>query len=448
MRAKYLIVFALLIFTVNSYAYEIYTIKKGDTLIGISHKFGIKPILIKKANPNIQNWLKIRPKEKIKIPQRVCFNEFCGIEAKFILKNNSETKNVSIEANIAKTRNQTSKLKKVLKIYIIKKGDSLIRIAHKLHYSISQLKSLNPKINWLKIRPGQKIILPTKHTIVKRIPKPGEIGDGYYIVAKGDTLRGIADRFGLSLKKLEQLNPKLNRIIKPGDLVVIPKELTEKIKISEKENLFIPPRYLVYSEVYRVKRGDSLWKIAKKFNTDIDIIRTLNDISGRNIRVGQILFVPSRNLKGAEKLKLRYSILNEERHALIRYAERFLGAPYKFGGDSLKYGIDCSAFVQKIYSKFKIRLPRTAEEQYRYAGVFVPINRLQPGDLLFFHTLNYAKATHVAIYIGHGKFINAASKRTGVTISHFTRYWWKRFVGAKRILGIDTRYAYLRNRPR
>ena len=253
----------------------------------------------------------------------------------------------------------------------------------------------------------------------------------------------------MSLKKLQELNPKLGKIIRPGDVVVIPKELTEKIKVCEKENLFIPPRYLIYSEIYKVKKGDTLWKIAKRFDTNIGIIRTLNDISGNNIHIGQILFVPSKNIKDAQRLKLRYSILNEERHALIRYAERFIGAPYKFGGDSLRHGIDCSAFVQKIYEKFKIYLPRTAEGQYREAGVFIPSSRLQPGDLLFFHTLDYAKATHVAIYIGRGRFIHAAGRRSGVKISHFTRYYWKHFIGAKRILRINNvNYAYIRNRSR
>ncbi len=438
---KYLIASFVILLALKSYAYQIYTVKKGDTLIGIAHKFGIKAKLIKQANRGI-DWRRIRPNQKIKIPT-IASKRFIGVKTKIAKPNSRLKKETKTKRPIQLSKRKPENKKK---IYTIKKGDTLIGIAHKFHYSTEQIKALNPNIDWRRIRPGQNIVLPSKHIVAKRAPKPGEIGDGYYIVARGDTLRGIARRFGLTLKELRELNPNLKKLIRPGELVVIPKELTEKIKISEKEKLFIPPRFLLYSEIYRVKRGDTLWKIAKKFNTDIDIIKTLNDISGRNIRIGQLLFVPSRKLKGAEKLKLRYSILNQERHALVRYAERFLGTPYRFGGESLKYGIDCSAFVQKIFSRFKIRLPRTAEEQYRAAGVFVPVNRLQPGDLLFFHTLNYAKVTHVAIYIGHGKFIHAAGRRSGVKISRFTKYYWKRFVGAKRVLGTGKRYAYLRNR--
>ncbi len=439
MVIRFLVVLFLLVFSLNSYAYRIYTIKKGDTLIGIAHKFGLKAKLIKRANPRI-NWRRIRPNQKIKIPELI--NKKTATRK---LQNSQQS--IGAEAILHKksTVNNTNKIH-TQNTYVIKKGDSLLKIAHRLNYSPKQLKQMNPKIDWLKIRPGQRIVLPDTHTVKKQSPKPGEIGDGYYIVNKGDTLRSIAKRFGMSLKKLMQLNPKLNKIIRPGDVVVIPKELTKKIKVCEQERLFIPPRYLLYSEIYRVKRGDTLWKIAKKFNTDIDIIRTLNDISGKTIRIGQVIFVPSRDLKGADKLKLRYSILNQERHAIIKYAERFIGAPYRFGGESLRYGIDCSAFVQRIFSKFKIHLPRTAEEQYRYAGVFVPLSRLQPGDLLFFHTLSYARVTHVAIYIGHGKFIHAAGRRSGVKISHFTRYYRRRFIGAKRILGVGNKYAYLGNR--
>ncbi|WP_025209504.1 LysM peptidoglycan-binding domain-containing protein [Hippea sp. KM1] len=481
------ILLALILLAQPVLADQIYIVKSGDSLIKIAHKFGIKPSLIKQANPNI-NWLKIKPNDKIIIPtqgKRIYYTVqkgdslikiakklgysykeikranpnvdwlkikpndkiFLPIRTNQITINKSQTPNkTNIQLKTAKKEKpkaeQSSKNKTLT--YTIKPGDSLIRIAKKLHYSYKQLKEVNSGIDWSKIRPGQVINLPKEHAVAKKTPRPGEIGDGYYIVARGDTLRGIANRFGLSLQKLRELNPKIGNIIKPGDLIVIPKDLTEKIILSRKENLFIPPKYLVYSEVYRVKPGDSLWKIAKKFNTSIDIIKTLNDISGRNLRVGQVLFVPSLNLKESEKLKLRYSILNEERHALIKYAERFIGTPYRFGGNSLRHGIDCSAFVQKIYSKFNIRLPRTAEEQYRTAGIPISVKKLQPGDLLFFHTMNYAKVTHVAIYIGNGKFIHAAGRRSGVKISRFDRYYWKRFVGAKRILGVDTRYAYIR----
>ncbi len=438
MWLKYLITIFIILFTLKSQAYEIYTVKKGDTLISIAHKLGIKAKLIKQANPKV-NWLKIRPNDKINIPTQDCIDKFNGIEA--VLNEAQNKPN--------KPKERTNKTSRQVRLYTIKKGDSLYKIAHNLHYSISALKSANPKIAWKDIKPGEKIVLPLNHTTPKAIPKPGEIGDGYYIVARGDTLRSIASRFGLSLKKLQELNPNLDKIIRPGDVVVIPKELTEKIKVCEKENLFIPPKYLIYSDIYKVKKGDTLWEIAKKFNTDVDIVRTLNDISGNNIHVGQVLFVPSKNIKEAQRLKLKYSILNEERHALIKYAERFIGAPYKFGGDSLRHGIDCSAFVKKIYEKFKVYLPRTAEGQYREAGVFVPSSRLQPGDLLFFHTLDYAKATHVAIYIGKGRFIHAAGRRSGVRISRFTKYYWKRFIGAKRILRINNvNYAYIRNRSR
>ena len=419
---KILIGVVFLLFSINAHAFTTYIVKKGDTLITIAKKLNISPKLIKEANPHV-NWLKIKPNDTIKIPFVV------GGVAVELSKPNEEEKN-SGQKNI----------------YIIKKGDSLLKIAHTLNYSYKEIKKLNPNVDWSKIRPGQKILLPSKHLVAKKTPKPGEIGDGYYIVAKGDTLNSIAKRFGLTLAKLMQLNPGVGKIIRPGDLIVIPGDLAKKIMLSRKENLFIPPKYLLYSQVYRVKKGDTLWKIAKKFNTSIDIIKTINDINGRYLRVGQVLFVPSLNLKESEKLKLRYSIIMQERHALIRYAERFIGAPYRFGGDSLKHGIDCSAFVQKIYAKFKIHLPRTAEEQYRVAGVPVSIKRLQPGDLLFFHTLNYARVTHVAIYIGNGKFIHAAGRRSGVKISHFSKYYWKRFVGAKRVLGIDTRYAYNRGR--
>ncbi len=430
----------------NSYG-EFYRVRSGDSLIKISKKLNIKPALIKKYNPNVK-WLRIRPGEKIIIPSFT----------------------IDQKANMPKKD-----------IYVVQRNDSLIKISKKLNISMEEIKKLNPDIDWSKIQPNNTIKIPStinkdqiktalnnhnhnknkikknvppsiafkKELIIKKCPmKPGDIGNGYYIVKSGDTLSSIARRFGLTLKHLMELNPNKSKFIKPGDLIVLPGQLTKKIMISKNENLYIPPKYLVYSTPYKIKRGDSLYKIAKKFKTKVYVIKMLNNLGGNILRVGSYIFVPNKNMIHKNRIELEYSLLRERRKAIVHYAERFLGRPYRFGGDSLIHGIDCSAFVQKIYEKFiKAKLPRTAEEQYRTVGVFVSLKRIQVGDLLFFHTMNYARVTHVGIYIGNNRFIHAAGRRSGIKISRLTRYYLRRLVGVKRILSISNRYAYLRHRP-
>ena len=115
---------------------------------------------------------------------------------------------------------------------------------------------------------------------------------------------------------------------------------------------------------------------------------------------------------------------------LISTAMQYIGTPYVFGGNSLHYGIDCSAFTQQIYGAVGIKLPRTADYQYE---VGTPISRteLLPGDEVFFTTYTYG-ASHCGIYLGDDKFIHASSSR-GVTISSLNdRYYSTHYIGARR----------------
>ena len=115
---------------------------------------------------------------------------------------------------------------------------------------------------------------------------------------------------------------------------------------------------------------------------------------------------------------------------LTRSALKFLGVPYVFGGTSSS-GFDCSGYVQHVFASLGIRLPRTADAQYD-AGHRV-VGAMKPGDLVFFQTYA-AGASHVGIYLGHGKFVHASSSH-GVMVSSLSdSYWSARYLGAKRFL--------------
>jgi peptidoglycan endopeptidase LytE len=108
-----------------------------------------------------------------------------------------------------------------------------------------------------------------------------------------------------------------------------------------------------------------------------------------------------------------------------------LGAPYRFGGSSVR-GLDCSAFVKKIYQFFDITLPRTAREQSR-VGKLIAREDLKEGDLIFFNTRR--AIGHVGIYIGNNEFVHAASgQQRMVKIDTLEKpYYDKRFAKAVRI---------------
>jgi hypothetical protein len=119
---------------------------------------------------------------------------------------------------------------------------------------------------------------------------------------------------------------------------------------------------------------------------------------------------------------------------VVVQALSLLGTPYRFGGSSPDAGFDCSGLVRHVFASVLDRdLPRRAEE---ISGVGRPVSRaeLQPGDLVFFDTLRRA-FSHVAIYIGEGRFVHAPARNGRVRIEGLDdRYWATRFNGARRVM--------------
>jgi len=272
-----------------------------------------------------------------------------------------------------------------------------------------------------------------------------------------------ADVASDALKKVSQPQkgkPKSN----PARIPSSPK--AKKIAIPVKSS---PPG----KEVYSVLKGDTLARIAKKTGISVAELRDLNHLEGNFLKIGQKLALHQRPERDAipasaeyaknepmpeleeeedggivgdeawvdieRQTKSRESLLGnwstpDEPKLLVRVATGFLGAPYRLGGSSVK-GIDCSAFVKKIYEFFNITLPRTAFEQ-SHVGLRVARGELIEGDLLFFNTRR--KLGHVGIYIGNNEFVHASSRNRGVRIDNLnTPYFDRRFVRAVRLKGSD-----------
>ncbi|NLJ96111.1 MAG: SH3 domain-containing protein [Clostridiales bacterium] len=116
------------------------------------------------------------------------------------------------------------------------------------------------------------------------------------------------------------------------------------------------------------------------------------------------------------KKKKSNSANNSLRQRIVNYALKFEGNPYVWGGTSLTRGADCSGYVQSVLKKFGIYIPRTSRAQAN-SGRRVSMDKIQPGDLIFYR--KNGVVNHVAMYIGNGKVIGAASRKEGIKIKRY-----------------------------
>lgn len=205
-----------------------YVVQKGDTLYSIANKLGTTVSELKKENNLTSNTLQIG--EVLRIPTKEIYEE---------------------EENI----------------YIVKKGDSLYSIANKYNTTVEELKRINNLTsNILSI--GQVLKLPSDKA--NNVEK--EENTISYTVQKGDSLYSIARKYDTTIDRIKDLNNLTTNLLSIGQVLLIPTDT----------NL---------ETTYTVQKGDSLYSIAKKYNTTVDRLKQLNNLSSNLLSIGQILIV-------------------------------------------------------------------------------------------------------------------------------------------------------------
>jgi cell wall-associated NlpC family hydrolase len=123
---------------------------------------------------------------------------------------------------------------------------------------------------------------------------------------------------------------------------------------------------------------------------------------------------------------------------VLATAQRYLGAPYRYGGESPGTGFDCSGFVQYVFGRHGVDLPRTSRLQAG-AGRGLPedVASLQPGDLMLFAS-GGSRVDHVAIYAGNNRILHSSSGAGGVVYDDLSssrgRWFLARHVESRRVL--------------
>jgi peptidoglycan DL-endopeptidase LytE len=274
------------------------------------------------------------------------------------------------------------------------------------------------------------------------------LGEEHYSVKSGDNLYTLSKSFGVSVEAIKGVNRLRSDSLRPKQVLLIP---IETRRLQEEANQKPP----VETQTYIVKRGETLHTISKSAGTSVEEIKKLNKLTSTVLKIGQVLLLPKVEREeefeedgDAEEMLLEPVAQKEEqnqeipvpgerrngsqeRNLLVRVVKTFLGVPYRLGGSTLK-GIDCSAFVKKIYEIFNVDLPRTAREQFRF-GKKVDKGQLEKGDLVFFKTRR-GENTHVGIYIGNSEFVHASSNGKEVKIDNLEApYFNQRFMKGVRV---------------
>jgi cell wall-associated NlpC family hydrolase len=133
-----------------------------------------------------------------------------------------------------------------------------------------------------------------------------------------------------------------------------------------------------------------------------------------------------------DKTRQKASRDNRDMGAIAaRTAERFVGIPYRWGGENVVDGMDCSGFVRAVFNLCGMNIPRTSRDQFK-AGEPVSKDDLRDGDLVFFGSSDDG-INHVGIYVGSGRFVHAPRRGEEIKVSTVDEsYFEKRFVGARR----------------
>lgn len=225
----------------------IYTVEAGDSLYEIAKKYDTTADLIKEYNGLASNDLSIG--QKLRIP--------CYIED-----------------------NDNSDLPEYVN-YTVEAGDNLYDIAEKFGTTVDKIKKDNDlKSNTLTV--GTVLIIDDKKKISSIEECYGLDFDvplsSTYVVQSGDSLYSIAKKFGTTVDKIKQLNNLNNNILSVGQEIVIP-----SVALSE-------------VTIYKVQSGDNLYDLAKKFGTSVSELKDLNNLKSDSLSINQELKVPAVNI--------------------------------------------------------------------------------------------------------------------------------------------------------
>lgn len=253
-----------------------YRVKSGDNLGEISDKYGVSVAEIKKWNKLKSNNIALGANLKIVKNERV------------VTTVRKEVKADKIETAVVANDNKTQDNPQASDLYEVQKGDNLFSIAKKFNVSIEDLKKWN-NLEDLNVQLGSKLALANKEeTVAAEAPKT-ETKIVEHKVKKGEYLATIAKKYNVTVAEIKEWNSLEDNNVKLGETLIVSKKevAVSEAKASKKEDIAANERS--EAKLYYVKKGDSLFSIAKKSGVTISDIKKWNGIKNESLKPGMKL---------------------------------------------------------------------------------------------------------------------------------------------------------------
>ena len=273
---------------------QIYEVQMGDTLYGISKQFGVTVEELKLENDLINNNLVVG--QILRIPTLETTTLYLvkkgdtlhsvaskyGVSVNELIRiNNLNSTVLSIGQQLRIPINGANSVNDYV-IYTIKVGDTLYKIAKQYGVSVESLINFNNLSSDL-LNIGQRLKIP-----IVSVP---DVDNQYgtYVVQSGDTLYKIANRYGMSVNQLMEINNLETTNLKIGQILKVNSSGGNNsgvlLGVSCYGAGYKEPSYVTYT----VKKGDNLYDIARKYNTTVDNLIKINNLSNNNLSIGQVL---------------------------------------------------------------------------------------------------------------------------------------------------------------
>ena len=247
-----------------------YVVHEGDAISTIAEKFAV-------SVSDIRRWNKLKS-NKIRY----------GKKLKIVLEPEKEVAKV-IDKKIKKKNSKEDKAKKGIFV-LVKSGDTISQIAEKYNVSSKEIRKWN-NLNSNKIVAGKKLnIMLSLKPVQKEKHRANQLKKGIFVLVKsGDTISQIAEKYNVSTKEIRNWNNlSSNKIVIGKKLNIVPRPKPANSEVSDSTSVALKSNG---TRTHIVSNGESLWTIARQFNTSIKKLKEINSLSSNKLIIGQELIV-------------------------------------------------------------------------------------------------------------------------------------------------------------